>query len=1046
MDAASLHAQVSELQQQLSQCRAQSLAREETLAAWQSQAVSVAAMVQAVRDAFEAQRPKQAGRSVQVGVEGGSSPKSQASSTGTPAAFAGSRAEGALVVPVDDADVKVDTSEPSCLEDVCSALVEVKVHIAEMAFTAEEAKSGLRRREEAAKEAAAAAVAEAESLTTQLMNAQSRITELNSALAAARIEAQALEGDVSKAKVELLRVKRRSAAVSKYNTWGSLPRSAGESVPLDMTFDQWSAGGEGSTPSPSATATSSGMDTAAPPAEEEDGAGASPSHDSSRRRSVRFSMAAVPPPETDCGTPLSRGGSTPPSEARAPRLSVQGSGGRSHSLSAIKAKGRISVSSGSSTPTPRQSTVSATPPAPQQARTPSAPPRSAAATPGSAPSAATGSGERGPLPGRRRGGHHRAGYSTLPKGFSLAGVGPEDFLPEGAAAEAATPFEQPEEGGAQHGEGEAVAAIMTKVPLFSSLDHREQQVLLGRMESMRFGNQDIVFNGQEGGGEAWRKWLAMHAHGREVDVTGDMSDALFLVTVGAVTVYAAISSATGPFDMAARAPEQSLDSAADTAAGSAQVSAGGKPLRPGVVRYAAGSCFSGADVGGGVAVALGDTVCLALRPGVLPQVLQWLDSARHVAEINALNKSADPLQVARLAHVAEEVVAAGDSGRAYLAALRRHADAVQDLALPNLSQDLYAKSSDFAAVFQPGADFEKGDINPEPTIPAPRPTAPLVSQWTVLGAEICEAASQAVRDLQREAAVYLNGIRFDLGSASAVLRLAVGIAIEAERSLPTLLAAVVANPHTTPACAIHTITRDVLLACSRTHSGGDSFAQCCTVFGSPGRVIITPEPGSAPPINVNIADDTVEISTLNIYRVTNVELAGVQPLSATERPRGATSANLGDDFPGTPHSRATSRASFDDVGLLAAATTLAAEDGSAEGLALAVLRSEVAETLQYAPLADPDAIVAELAPGEAAAAAAPPQDTRSSIAPNLFARLSSAFGGKRGNSLTRRRSLRQLPVGETTAKTPPSLLCPAVLSVRSERRLSVTVHVLAGAS
>ncbi|CAE7851272.1 unnamed protein product, partial [Symbiodinium sp. KB8] len=706
MDAASLHAQVSELQQQLSQCRAQSLAREETLAAWQSQAVSVAAMVQAVRDAFEAQRPKQAGRSVQVGVEGGSSPKSQASSTGTPAAFAGSRAEGALVVPVDDADVKVDTSEPSCLEDVCSALVEVKVHIAEMAFTAEEAKSGLRRREEAAKEAAAAAVAEAESLTTQLMNAQSRITELNSALAAARIEAQALEGDVSKAKVELLRVKRRSAAVSKYNTWGSLPRSAGESVPLDMTFDQWSAGGEGSTPSPSATATSSGMDTAAPPAEEEDGVGASPSHDSSRRRSVRFSMAAVPPPETDCGTPLSRGGSTPPSEARAPRLSVQGSGGRSHSLSAIKAKGRVSVSSG---------------------------------------------------------------------------VGPEDFLPEGAAAEAATPFEQPEEGGAQHGEGEAVAAIMTKVPLFSSLDHREQQVLLGRMESMRFGNQDIVFNGQEGGGEAWRKWLAMHAHGREVDVTGDMSDALFLVTVGAVTVYAAISSATGPFDMAARAPEQSLDSAADTAPGSAQVSAGGKPLRPGVVRYAAGSCFSGADVGGGVAVALGDTVCLALRPGVLPQVLQWLDSARHVAEINALNKSADPLQVARLAHVAEEVVAAGDSGRAYLAALHRHADAVQDLALPNLSQDLYAKSSDFAAVFQPGADFEKGDINPEPTIPAPRPTAPLVSQWTVLGAEICEAASQAVRDLQREAAVYLNGIRFDLGSASAVLRLAVGIAIEAER-------------------------------------------------------------------------------------------------------------------------------------------------------------------------------------------------------------------------------------------------------------------------
>ena len=40
--------------------------------------------------------------------------------------------------------------------------------------------------------------------------------------------------------------------------------------------------------------------------------------------------------------------------------------------------------------------------------------------------------------------------------------------------------------------------------------------------------------------------------------------------------------------------------------------------------------------------------------------------------------------------------------------------------------------------------------------------------------------------------------------------------------------------------------------------------------------MLTPEPGAQQPITVTLADDTIEVQTVNMYRISNLGLEGVE--------------------------------------------------------------------------------------------------------------------------------------------------------------------------
>ena len=564
-----------------------------------------------------------------------------------------------------------------------------------------------------------------------------------------------------------------------------------------------------------------------------------------------------------------------------------------------------------------------------------------------------------------------------------------------------------------------------------------------------------------------------------------MAEALFIIVAGTVTVFDAITSDTGPFDLSppSTPPVPPAPATASTTA------SGGQAVRPGVIRFGPGSCFTGADVGRGCAVAKGGVTCMVLRPGVLAQVMQWFANARHVAEITALLDDTRGGDAAALRQAVDELVAevrgADSSGRAYLAVLRRHAGSIVDLPLPSVVGDLFGKCPDSARLLSGQSDLEGGDIVPATPLGVPLRTHPVVEHWPFLCAEVGAAVSQAMRDLQRETAVYVNGARVDVGSADALPLLVETLTRGVLSSCRSLLDAVTSSSDCSAFDAVHCIVRDVLLAASRTHSGGDSYAQCDTLFGSPGRVMLTPEPGAQQPITVTLADDTIEVQTVNMYRISNLGLEGVVRggagnASAQRRNRVATSPDA--TSLEVAQGGSAARASFDESAVSQYASSGGLPVGGAGGidthgsdddddcLLLAVLRSEVTDTLTYTADVDSDAVIAELGPSERAAKIESQQDAqrthtggggKAKGVAGLLARLGTALRGQDG-ALGRRRSLavRASAGGGGSAKAAPpppeswlvspggSALpdcCPAVLNVKTQRSLSVVCHVLAQA-
>ena len=489
---------------------------EKQLQEWKMHAAQVANVVQAVRDTFD-----ELAKAAQATTPSSSEKPGEGSEQ--PAAFLGSKGSVTTVNRLSGAGsgsrkpnsaTGVDTSDPSCLGDVCAALIEVKIHLANMAFNKESASAGLARRMQTALAAAsqaqaaeAAAKAATDDVTTQLLNLKMQNTNLHEQLAAAEIENRALEETATKARVELLRAKRKSVAVaSKYGTWGAGVASGARGASgasgsplnktsaLGLTMDEYPAlhggGVEGGSPEPlgSISDTEGGDD------DEEGGGRSSRGHSGgddsvlsvastgrsssdapgSAQRSVRFgATSAFEGGSADAeggghaDTSLRKSVSTPPgpasSDAPTTPRSPRGSFMRSGSMRLLRNKRHSALpSSGNSLPVPivTDSEVGtptgAASPAPSDTATP----------PAEHPSS-LGGGERkrvshlslkrakaGRGRGRGRGGH-KTSYSTLPKGFNV-----NDFLASAAAAEG----EEAPPSLAEGGDGESIASLSPAAP------------------------------------------------------------------------------------------------------------------------------------------------------------------------------------------------------------------------------------------------------------------------------------------------------------------------------------------------------------------------------------------------------------------------------------------------------------------------------------------------------------------------------------------------------------------------------------------------------
>ena len=71
---------------------------------------------------------------------------------------------------------------------------------------------------------------------------------------------------------------------------------------------------------------------------------------------------------------------------------------------------------------------------------------------------------------------------------------------------------------------------------------------------------------------------------------------------------------------------------------------------------------------------------------------------------------------------------------------------------------------------------------------------------------------------------------------------------------------------------VESILLQLLASCSRTTSGGESFARCHELFGSGDVVVLTPSPELTSPTRIRVLrDDLVMLTSTNTYRVQHAD-------------------------------------------------------------------------------------------------------------------------------------------------------------------------------
>lgn len=359
----------------------------------------------------------------------------------------------------------------------------------------------------------------------------------------------------------------------------------------------------------------------------------------------------------------------------------------------------------------------------------------------------------------------------------------------------------------QAGRG-ALNRALRRVPVFASLDEHELQWLASQFKRRAYAVGDVVHTPTS------RQQLLVVVSGRLM--------AAVLPPVAAPAVAAPATAAGG-----AAAPSTSSCH--------------------GWLRVRTSSAWSSCDAistsclatdGAQVLLAAADSFCLAVSERRLQKIVHTLAACRALQ--TAATKLAVPLD-ATIAKLRSRVHDA-DSKAGLCAALRRYSDQLHDLPLPSSRKRTYH--------------------------------------------EVRFNVDQARKDLLREHSVMLNGVKYALGSVQQLDAFICALAAAVEQGLRSS-AAFASGAGAAPATItdgsadsveavqdrhhLAAVTRsvmcDVLIACCRTMTGGDSYAMAHSLFFNPSLALLTAETAVQAPSIIVVQGSAVFIESVNSYRI-----------------------------------------------------------------------------------------------------------------------------------------------------------------------------------
>jgi hypothetical protein len=504
--------------------------------------------------------------------------------------------------------------------------------------------------------------------------------------------------------------------------------------------------------------------------------------------------------------------------------------------------------------------------------------------------------------------------------------------------------------------------VLQSIPLFRSLHPSERAVLRASFELEQFHDGDVLSRGDSDASQL------RPAHGTSADVGAGKEgggDEIFVLVVGSAVVSVPLQPAPSAAAGAAgalRQPSTKWPSAAS-------------PLR----RLHAGDYFIRDGLPCGSAVfARGPVHAYILHPGVLRRLLHWFASARSLDESRHAPSASGAGTAPTSAGAADAPAGPGGS-----TSVPAGPGGAQQLALAKLHDGLLAAADKqaFCAALRRYRHVLHG--------------MPLPCERERSVKALHRDTDQAFRDLAREHAFLLNGTQISLGSGEHVLGLlerladAIRLQLQGDQGFMAQLAAyataeaaataparspdhdssaaheavgvsiassVGASGNSSPAeqsaaaaaleDVVSAVLSDVLIASSRTMTGGDSYSQCHSLFSNPGLVFIAAETGTQAPVDVILRGSHVSIQSVNTYKVchmaTDEEAAADAAARRSQRSSRASSrGGDGSDSEGDDTGRTdSSRVRRSDSSRLG-------EDGSMQVWAL--LRASITEVIHYAP-------------------------------------------------------------------------------------------------
>lgn len=529
-----------------------------------------------------------------------------------------------------------------------------------------------------------------------------------------------------------------------------------------------------------------------------------------------------------------------------------------------------------------------------------------------------------------------------------------------------------------------VGRVMQAVPLFRSLDPPERAVISAALEGRRYHDHDLVAAGAPQRAQAGGRDSAGDATDASLgdNTSGAGGDAFFIVLEGTIVVLpprkpraaTAPTPAPGPPSTPASSPSPQLSLGSPV---SPPDPASSHPLGV-LARYGRGDFFVGdALPPGGSAVAKGDVSVVTLRPGRLAALLRWIADARrlreeqeeavaaHDAELAASHHghgdrsaTVDVGAAAAAAAVTARIqagIAGSDNVDVYVAVLRRYRDHLR-----RLPMDPGRPSAHAAAVLQRAIASHAAALRPSASLAGTAATSLLHAPAVASGLRSLEGAvkrdvEQALRDFGREHAILLNGEERPLGSPQSVCAFVAELgacvregllndasaadglasqarALLARRGAPVNAQATAALEAALLSRAVAAIVADVLIASSRTVTGGDSFTRCHGLLGASDLAFLAAESSSQSPVEVVVTGPTVFLQSVNTYRVVGSGSSG-----------GSFSSSSGGGSSGSSAVDGAHRSKF--AHLLKRSSTAAAGGGGMQVWAL--LRCTIRETVRY---------------------------------------------------------------------------------------------------